>query len=833
MAHLLEHMVFKGSPNHKNIPQELSEHGARPNGTTSFDRTNYFETFQATDENLKWALDMEADRMMNSYVAKKDLDTEMTVVRNEFEAGENFPSNVLQERVFSAAYLWHNYAHSTIGARSDIENVPIERLQAFYHNFYQPDNAVLMVAGKIDEPKTLGLVNATFGRIPAPSRKLQSIYTAEPIQDGERSVTLRRTGDVQSVMVAYHVPAGSHPDFAAVDILTQILGDRPSGRLHKALVETKKAASVFATRYQLKDPGIVLVGADVRLDSSLEAARAELLKTLDSLVTQPPTNQEVERARQTLLKNIELNLNNSEVVGLQISGWAGMGDWRMLFLHRDRLRKVTLEDVKRVADAYLKPSNRTVGLFIPEATPDRSDVPVSPSVAEMLKDYKGDAQLAVGEAFDPSPANIESRVKRITLPNGAKVALLTKKTRGATVVVSATFRFGDEQSLRNRAPEASLAGAMLMRGTNKHTREQIKDEFDRLKARVSIFGDPTLAVVVVETIRENLPAVLKLAAEVLREPTFPEKEFEQLKQERLAQIEDFKKDPQAVGGYHLGSYLNPYPKGDVRYVSSPDEQIEEIKAKSLADAKKFYSDFYGASNAYLAVVGDFDDKEIAALVSDLLGAWKSPRLFTRVPSVYHDVAALNQSFETPDKANATVLVGMNLNLRDDDPDYAALVLGNYMLGSGLNSRLFKRIRQKEGLSYGVGSSFNASALDKTGGFSGFAICAPQNATQVETAFQEEIARMLKDGFDDEEVKTAKSGWLQSRQVTRAQDSALAGALSYNLFINRNLLWDAQLEKKVSELTGDQIVAAMRKHVDPTRFTVIKAGDFAKAGHAGK
>ena len=190
MAHLLEHLVFKGTPNHPNIPQELTAHGARPNGSTWFDRTNYFETFGATDVNLEWALDLEADRMINSYIAKKDLDSEMTVVRNELERGENDPASILEERVLSTAFLWHNYGKSTIGATSDLENVPIDRLQGFYRTFYQPDNAVLLVAGKFDEAKTLELVNRIFGKIPKPTRALPTFYTLDPTQDGERSVTL-------------------------------------------------------------------------------------------------------------------------------------------------------------------------------------------------------------------------------------------------------------------------------------------------------------------------------------------------------------------------------------------------------------------------------------------------------------------------------------------------------------------------------------------------------------------------------------------------------------------------------------------------------------------
>lgn len=828
MAHLLEHMLFKGSTNHKNIPQELTEHGTRPNGTTSFDRTNYFETFQATDGNFRWALDLESDRMVNSFVAKKDLDSEMTVVRNEFEMGENDPQNVLVERLFSTAYLWHNYGHSTIGARSDIEGVPIERLQAFYKKYYQPDNALLLVAGKFDEPKTLALVQQYFSKVPKPARKLEKPYTQEPTQDGERSVTLRRVGDVQATMVMYHIAAGSHPDFPALDVLGQVLADSPSGRLYKALVETKKAAAVFGGSFQAKDPGVALFGAQVRLGDSLDAARDEMLKTIDAVMATPPTTEEVDRARQALLKNIELNLNSSEQVGLEISEWAAMGDWRLLFIHRDRLRKVTPEDVRRVAAGYLRPSNRTVGVFIPTPKPERAEIPATPDVAALTKDYKGDAPMAQGEAFDSSPANIESRTRRFELPNGMKVALLSKKTRGGTVVSSIHFRFGDEKSLSGRAFDAAYAGAILMRGTTKHTREQIKDEFDRLKARVNVSGGATNASASIETTRENLPAVMKLLAEVFRQPAFPDKEFEELRQEDLAETEQAKSDPEAIADNAFSRHLGPYPKEDVRYTPTIDEKIELLKAATVAASKKFYTDFYGASNAQLSVVGDFDDKQMSALITELFGSWKSPRPFTRVPSLYQDVPVLSKSFETPDKANAILLAGVNLMMRDDDPDFPAMVLGNYMLGGGfMNSRLAVRIRHKEGLSYGVGSSFHASPLDKSGTFVTYAIYAPQNAAKLEAALKEEIERALKDGFTADEVKAAKSGWLQSRQVSRAQDPELAGKLSEYLYIDRTLARDAELDKEVEALTPEQIVAAMRRRIDLAKLSVVKAGDFAK------
>jgi zinc protease len=830
MAHLLEHLMFKGSTSHANVAQELSAHGARANGTTWFDRTNYFETVPATDENLAWALALEADRMVNSFIAKKDLDSEMTVVRNEYERGENNPLEVLLDRMMAAAYLWHNYGKSTIGARSDIENVPIERLQAFYHQYYQPDNAVLLVAGRFDEAKVLALVGRQFGAIPRPSRKLPSAYTIEPTQDGERSVTLRRVGDVQAAAVAYHIPAGSDADFAPLDLLVHLLGDAPSGRLYKALVETKKASNVFSRDYQLHDPGVAIFGAELRTDSSLDAARDALVATVESIAANPPTREEVERARASRLKDIELSLNASDRIGVRLSEWIGMGDWRLLFLHRDRVRKTTLEDVQRVAAKYFKPSNRTGGLFVPTASPDRVDIPAAPEVAALVKEYKGDAAVSAGEAFDPSPASVDARTAWSTVPGGLKLALLAKRTRGASVSATLTIRFGDEASLRNRSTAAQLAGAMLMRGTTKHTRQQVQDELDRLKARVRVNGGATTANATVETTRDNLAAVIGLVAEIMREPSFPTAEFEQLKQQRLAGLEQQRSDPDAIASTALSRHLRPYPKGDVRYVPTVEESIADLKASTLEDVRKFHAEFYGASYGEVAVVGDFDAAQISSAVSRAFGDWRTPRPYRRVPNPFQQVTASTESFQTPDKANAYFLAATNLNVSDSDPDYPALVLGDYLLGGGfLNSRLATRIRQKEGISYSVNSRLQASSLDKSGSFTVFAIYAPENLSRLETAFREEMTRALTGGFTEDEVKAAKAGLLQSRQVGRAQDATLAGRLETLAYLGRTMAWDASLEQKIAGLSPAEIRAALARHIDLARMTIVKAGDFAKTG----
>jgi zinc protease len=830
MAHLLEHLLFRGSTNHPDIDRELAERGAQPNGTTWYDRTNYFEIFPASGDNLEWALDLEADRMVNSFVRAEDLESEMTVVRNEMESGENDALGILVERTLSTAYLWHNYGKSTIGARSDVENVPIERLRAFYRKYYQPDNAVLAVAGNFDAGDVLDLVVEKFGRIPRPERTggdiLYPTYTDEPTQDGERRVTLRRVGEVQYATAMYHMPPGSHPDYAAVEVLSFVLGDNPSGRLYRALVEPRLATRASARSYQLREAGPLLLSATVDRDQDLEGVLRVMNETVDGISSAPVTDAEVERARASILNNINRAFNSSAGITLQLSEWASMGDWRLFFLHRDRIEAVTAEDVNRVARAYLKPDNRTVGLFYPTDAPERAEVPDVPDVEAMVAGYQGREAVAEGEEFDPSPANIESRTLRYTLPNGMEVALLPKQTRGDLVMIRLRLAFGDEQSLLGRATAADLAGSMLMRGTARRSRQEIQDELDRLQASGGVSGSAMIGTGQFQTVRGSVANVIRLMAEIAREPAFSESEFVLLKEQSLAQIAQSRTEPDALASLELARHMSNWSPGHPNYVETFDESAAQIEATTLADIRAFHADFWGPQNGNVVVVGDFDEAEIRRVIEEAFGDWRSPRPFRRVASPFYDAPAERIEIETPDKANAIFFAQQNVRLSDRDPDYPALLMAGYMLGGGfLNSRLARRIRTQEGLSYGVAADISGHPVDEVGQFFAYAIYAPENADALEAAFMDELERALRDGFSEDELQVARQGWLEGRQLSRVQDSSLASALSQGLYFNRTLMVDDALENRVRELSVAEVNRAFRARVDPARMTFVKAGDF--------
>jgi zinc protease len=829
MAHLLEHLVFKGTPKHPDIPAELSAAGARPNGTTWTDRTNYFQTFAATQENINWALSMESSRMVDSFIAKADLDSEMTVVRNEFESGENDPFRVTLQKMASVAYDWHNYGKSTIGARSDLENMPIDRLKAFYKKYYQPDNATLIVAGKFSSENMLALIDKYFSPIPKPTRVLPTLYTTEPAQDGERSVITRRVGDAQIVGAAYHIPAGSHPDFAAIEVLTQVLGDTPSGRLHKSIVEEKMASRVFGFNYQWHDPGLAMFFAVVDKDADLSITTNTLLATVENLASMAITQDEVDRVKRSMLKNIELSFTSSQRIALQLSEWIGMGDWRLYFLHRDRIEDVNLEDVQRVANSYLVRNNRTLAQFIPTDTSQRVEIPQVTSVIDMVDGYTGRSAIAQGELFEPSFDNIDKRTENISFNNGTKLSLLSKKTRGESVVVNLTMRYGNVDNLSGKALVAETAGNLLLRGTVDLSRQDIQDEFDKLKAQVRVFSGVSFTFASISTTKQNLPAVLVLLANIMKNPSYDEKEFEQYVSTAKVDIEQNIQDPQRLAFNEYSRLQNPYPKGHPLYVETFQESIDQLNKLTLSDVKTFHIQYFGANNLHVGIVGDFNTKEVASTFETLFTTWDSKADFARIKDEYKKVDAQNIIFDTPDKENATFVAALMLPIGLDHEDAAAIELGNYIFGGGfLNSRLATRLRQQDGLSYSAGSFISQLPMTQKSTFGAYAICAPQNLAQVEVGFKEELARLLKDGFTDEEIAAAKSGLLQEKRVSRAQDNELVSTLRRNIRLDRDMQWYKEYETRMSSLSAKDVQNAMKKYFAIEDFSIVKAGDMTKA-----
>ncbi|HRQ65769.1 MAG TPA: pitrilysin family protein, partial [Xanthomonadaceae bacterium] len=432
-----------------------------------------------------------------------------------------------------------------------------------------------------------------------------------------------------------------------------------------------------------------------------------------------------------------------------------------------------------------------------------------------------------GEAFEANPDTIEARLIRHQLDSGVKLVMLPKRTRGNRVVGNLTIPLGTPETLESQRMPGAFAAAMLMRGTHRRTRQEITDTLARLNAVLNVGGSATQLSVGFEVTRANLPALLDLLAEILTEPSFPDNEFETLRRERLASIESSLSEPGALVGNAFGRLTSDREPHEPGYVPTLEEAIEEWRTFSLDDARAFHQRFHGLSEgSRMAVIGDFDAEELRVQFIRLLDGWRAPQTFQRIAQRHYDAPAETVVIRTPDKANANLLAGMNIAISDSHPDYPALLLGNYMLGGGfLSSRLAERIRQREGISYGISSFFNAHPIDASGGFGVWAMYAPENRERLLAAIDEELRRVIEDDFSADEMERAKEGWRQSREVTWGTDGQLAGMLAQQAYLGRSMAHEADLVARVMALTATEIREAFGRHLDLGAMAFVLGGDF--------
>lgn len=829
MAHLLEHMLFKGTERQRDIPGAMAQRAVRFNGTTTVDRTNYFASFNANADTLDFLLALEADRMVNSRVAKADLDTEMTVVRNEFERGENQPFAVLAQRVNAAAFAWHPYGHATIGPKSDIENVPIEKLQAFYKRYYRPDNATLLIAGAFDKAGTLARIGRHFGPLVQPATPIPQPYTVEPPQDGERTVVVRRVGGQPILLANYHVPAITHPDTPALIVYGLLMSLQPSGQLFKQLVEPKLAVAAGLGGVGGVDPNLSSAYAVLPPDGDVAKVEALLLDLAEGRNAPPFAESELARVRELAVNSYRQQMKNPEALIQQISGLIAAGDWRLLFQLMEDIPKVTLADVERVRAAYFKPANRTLGRYLPAAQVERVEIPPAPPLAQRLAELQGPPKVEAGEQLDPVPAVLEARTRRTRLPSGIALHTLQKQTRGNTVVLQMQLRWGERDATFARNG-TGFVGALMDEGSVNTTRQQLQDALIKLRASFNITSYDQGATVFLSAERDTLLPALRVVADVLRQPSFPQAAFDREVKATLASIEASRQEPGVLRQEATRAHYNRargVTLGHPDYVMSVDERLATVKATTLDDVKRFYADYWSANDAQISVVGALPEG-LAAELEQRFGDWKKPAAPAFVRHVPQHVAVPAARFDAVarDKANAIVRLHETLPLNAEDADYAALELAVHIFGGGgLESRLSERVRQKEGLTYGIGASLSAGYWGNAGGFAIQASFAPDKRERVIAVVLEEVARMHADGITPAELARAKHDILEGRRQGRADPGALAGGLTS--LAERGETWAAaqKRDEALAAVTVEQVNAAWRRHIKPEAFVISTAGDF--------
>lgn len=829
MAHLLEHLVFKGTAATPDPKTEFRSRGFVFNGTTTADRTDFSAAFVSNQESLDWYIGWQADAMVNSFISKKDLDNEMTVVRNEFEIGENNAGVALGQRMAHASYQWHAYGRATIGAKSDIENVDISKLRDFYKRFYRPDNAVLIVAGNFKVGDTLASIQRSLGLLVKPETALTKTYTLEPVQDGERSVVVRRPAVSQLLMTSYRTPPALHPDSVALSVLASALSDVPSGRLYKALVASKLAQATVGVSGAQREGGNIVFGVVFGAGDDAAPRQKLLLDLVENLAQEPIRMDEFERAKTRLEKSLEVAFSSATAVAQAAMQMEVAGDWRAVYVGRERLKLVNLDDVNRVARFYLLPDNRTLGHLIPTKTPQRASPIELPDVAAYLHGFTLKEKGSESMAFDYSLNSLNEKIASALTPGGTQTATLEKSVRGDLVNIRINFKFGNPDSLQGQGAVTAMIRQLVYRGTPNMSHQQIQDEFVRLGASVThnfYISSASLSLVVK---KDNLKAALDLALQLIKNSNFPENDFEVTRATLIKTTEGQINDTSARAENTWLRHGNPYPKGHVNYSHTLEEWLEEIKSVSREQVVAHYKRVFGAQNTVVTVLGPVDNREVGDQITEHLDGWRAPDVWQRVPYPLPEIAGTRLEFDTPDKTNVSLRATLGMALSSNGPgsDYAAMDLATRIFGGGPGSRLWRRLREDRGLSYSTAASFAGSALDLNSRVSMTTEVAPQNLSTAEAALKEEIARSLSQGFTEEEVERFKRQLLADRLRVRSGDAwamnFMFNRIEYgykaNDIENRDALY--------ASLDAGQVNAAWKKYLQPDKLVWGIFGDQSK------
>ena len=874
-THLLEHMLFKGTPTFNKakgtqIAATLQRVGADFNATTWYDRTNYFETVPS--DALELAVRLEADRMRNSFIADEDRRSEMTVVRNELERGQNEPMLVLDEAVYAAAFREHPYHHPTIGWRADVENVPTARLKEFYDTFYHPNNATAIAVGDFEEAHALSLVAKYFGAFPASAAPIPEVYTDEPRQEGERRLVVRRAGELPLVQVAFRTPAAlgqggvlSNAELAAraaappdsndlypLAVLAGALTNGVTSRLYQALVEAELAVSVDARVDQFRDPGLFNVYATAA--PGVEPARVEeVIHRELGRAAADLSPGEVERAKRQIGAHVAYERDGTHNVAMQMSEAEAVADWRFYNSYARNVARVTTEEVRAAAAAYFREDSRTVGHFVPKAggaegdgdgadpngagvagarSARRANVPRGPKFHHDprgeagAEGAEGSAGKGAASAGGSGGVGFASRVVREELGTGA-VLLVLENAATPTVAVRGSLLAGSHFEPEGKPGLARVTAEMLKRGTLRRGKLELAGALEGVGADVEFDTDVFAVQIAGRSLAEDFPALASTLAEMLREPSFPADELEKLKQQTIAAVREQQSDTAWRAYERLTQAL--YDERNPFYTHAGERLVESVASLTVEDVRGFYERCYGGRTLVLSVAGDVRAGEAVRVLRDALGGFGGPESAdVEVADPEPPAAARREVVLVREKANVDVLLGTAAPLRRDASDYYAAVLANRALGeSTLSSRLGLRVRDAEGLTYGIASRFRAPTLAAGPWY----IAVSVNPSNVERAIDSALGVLreyVEHGIRPEELEDEKSSAVGSFKVSLSTNAGLAAALWNAEFYRLGLDHVERYPELVRRVTVEEANAAIRKYFHPDRLTVVVAGDIDPA-----
>ncbi len=841
MSHLMEHMMFKGTRTRGPgaISAALQRNGADFNASTSFDRTEYHEMLAA--DRLELAMQIEADRMVNSVFDEAQHQKEMSVVRSEYEAGENDPRVALTKTVRLAAYQIHPYRWETIGFRADIEHFTRDEMYAYYKNYYVPNNATLVIVGDFDTPKVLGLARKYFGPLAAHPVH-QHFITPEPPQEGERRVVVRRAGTTPMVQIVYHIPGLGHPDRYPLDVLEAVLSAGRTGRFFQDLVQTGLATSAVAYDYELRDPDLLTLSAVAQPGHTPAGLEQALLGQVERLQSTPISEEELARALNQAEAEYVFGRDSVARQGRELGENAMRGDWRYGETYLQHLRTVTPADVQRVAREYLVERNRTIGSFepipgkaptgAPSAAPEGGGAatpPVThfrPDGAARTETWPLAAAPSAAPASTPAQAPRRPVPTRVVLDNGLTVIVQENHANPTVSIEAGLLSAGGVFDPPDKQGLAQFTAARLSDGTDARSLLELARSLEDVGASLQISGDDEWVGAEGRALSRNLDTLLDVLADELRHPAFPTEELERARARSLGRIAQARQRTGTLAAIAFADAL--YPKGHPYHAPTLDEETVTLKGLKREDLVAFHARHYGPARMVLAIVGDVNTAEAIDAVKRYFGDWtqRGSVPSVTIPDTPVPTGPLKTIVvEVPDKAQTDVRYGYPGQLKRRDPDFYATVVLDTILGggAGLSSRLALNVRDRLGLVYGIYAGHSATL-----GAGPFEVAFGANPANVDRAIGEverQIRLMRDTGVSKEEVAAAVAYLTGSYPVALATNGAVAGQLLLAQIYGLGLDYIQKRNDYYRALTVDQVNAAAKKYLYPGVGALVIAGTY--------
>ncbi|MGZ0709577.1 M16 family metallopeptidase [Coraliomargarita sp. W4R53] len=835
-THILEHMMFKGterfnSADGSDYSSQMERIGARSNATTWFDRTNYYATMPS--EYVPMTIELEADRMRGLLIRQEDLDSEMTVVRNEYERGENSPVSTLIKELFASAYMAHPYGHPTIGWRSDIENTTPQKLREFYDTFYWPENAVLTVIGGFDKTETLQAIATHYGKVPKAPHAIPTVETREPEQIGARRVTIRRAGQVGVVMVGFKVAEGRHEDWAALSLLQQILGADKTGRLYRALEDNGKASATFTYAPQLNDPGLFIFGAYLTPDATHADVEAIILDEIESLISGGVDVDELARAKSVIQASTVYGRDGPYAIADQINDAIAMGDWSAYINLPEAIQAVSTATLQQVAAKYFIEQASTTGWFVPEvvnkltAQANHFGGPNyyrDPALFGPLSNTaSADAPSGIASGADAAPiVDFSAHMQQADIDG---ITLITIDMPIDNVVsFVGSIAAGDSLSPADAPMLASLTAAMLDKGTTSQDRFKIAEQLDTLGADIGFSSGAQSLNFAGKFLRADAGSVLNILADQLRNPAFDPEVLENLKSRQEAGLLQAIDNPDYRASAQLSRLL--YPTDHINYSTPIKELLADLEATTVEDLAGFHQANYGADSMTLIFTGDIDFEQLKAAVGNAFEGWNKGSQFPQLGTTQLKNREHSERIYIEDKTSVAVRFGYNTELQRTADDYLPFMVGNYILGGSFHSRLMTEVRKNRGLTYSIRSGHEGDILTP-GNWLLSASFAPSMLNDGLAAAHEVVQKWFSEGVTEKEVSAAIETLTGSYLVGLSTTSSVAGQV--HSFMQRGFEpeYIDKYPLRVRQLTAKDVNRAIQQYFDPTQLTEVVAGSLAK------